>query len=333
MQDIIEKLAVYGKGILAADESTPTIEKRLNSVGVDSTPSTRHSYRHTLFSTEGLENYISGVILYDETLLHVREGESAIAPLIEKGITLGIKVDTGVSPYSGSCKLTEGLDGLTERLREYKDMGAEFAKWRAVINIDDSGSCILANAWNLARYAKKCQLENIVPIVEPEVIMDGDHSIIKSIRVTERVLHHVFDAMFYENVELENMILKPNMISHGYRSSMWIPIDAARTAPNSEQIAHETVSSLKRCVPAAVPMIAFLSGGQPDGIATENLNAINEYDYLPWYTSFSFGRELQQNALRLWAEGKKEDAKDALLERANQCSLATQGELHGTVNI
>jgi fructose-bisphosphate aldolase class I len=333
MQDVIEKLAIYGKGILAADESTRTIEGRLNSVGVDSTPSTRHNYRHTLFSTEGLENYISGVILYDETLRHVMEGESAIDPLIEKGIALGVKVDTGVTPYSGSCKLTEGLDGLTGRLREYKDLGAEFAKWRAVISVGDSGSCILANAWNLARYAKKCQLENIVPIVEPEIIMDGDHSIMESIQTTERVLHHVFDAMFYENVALENMILKPNMISHGYRSSMWIPIDAARVAPNSEQIAYETISSLRRCVPAAVPMIAFLSGGQPDGIATENLNAINMILGKPWYISFSFGRELQQNALRLWAEGKRKDAQDALLERANQCSLATQGELHGPVNI
>ena len=324
MQDTIEKLTVYGKGILAADESTPTIEKRLASVGIDSTPGTRHSYRHTLFSTDGLENYISGVILYDETLRHFMDGESAFTPLIDKGITLGIKVDKGAKPYSDGGKLTEGLDGLTERLREYKDLGAEFAKWRAVINIGDSGSCILANAWHLARYAKKCQLENVVPIVEPEVIMDGTHTIDDSIRITERVLHHVFDAMFYEKVKLEHMILKPNMILHGYNHAVSI---------NNDEVADMTVSSLRRAVPAAVPMIAFLSGGQIDGEAVKNLNAINQYCRPPWYMSFSFGRELQQNALKLWAEGKREDAQDALLKRANQCSLATQGELHGTTNL
>ena len=323
MQDTINKLAEYGKGILAADESTPTIEKRLASVGVDSTPGTRHNYRHTLFSTDGLENYISGVILYDETLRSTVEGESTVAPLREKGIALGIKVDKGAKSYGDECKLTEGLDGLTERLREYKDMGAEFAKWRAVINIDDSGSCILANAWNLARYAKKCQLENIVPIVEPEVIMDGTHTIYDSIKTTERVLHHVFDAMFYEKVELEHMILKPNMILNGYDSGI---------SNHPGETADTTVKSFRRTVPAAVPMIAFLSGGQDDGVAVANLNAMNIYTE-SWYMSFSFGRELQQNALRLWAEGKKEDAKDALLERANQCSLATQGDFHGTVNI
>ena len=323
MQNTIEKLGEGGKGILAADESTPTIQKRFDSVGVDSTPSTSHNYRHTLFSANGLEDYISGVILYDETLRSTVEGESTVAPLREKGIALGIKVDGGVKPYGGECKLTEGLDGLTERLKEYKDMGAEFAKWRAVININDSGSCILANAWNLARYAKKCQLENIVPIVEPEVIMNGTHTIYDSIKTTERVLHHVFDAMFYEKVELEHMILKPNMILHGYDSII---------SNHPGETAEATVKSFRRTVPAAVPMIAFLSGGQADGVAVANLNAMNIYSE-SWYMSFSFGRELQQNALRLWAEGKKEDAKDALLERANQCSLATQGDFHGTVNI
>lgn len=326
MQNIIEKLTVYGKGILAVDESTPTIQKRFDAVGIDSTPGTRHSYRHTLFSTEGLEDYISGVILYDETLRHIMEGQDTVAPLREKGITLGIKVDKGAKPYSDGGKLTEGLDGLTERLREYKDLGVEFAKWRAVINVGDSGSCILANAWHLARYAKKCQLENVVPIVEPEVIMDGTHTMHDSVKITERVLHHVFDAMFYEKVALEHMILKPNMILHGYNYASNI---------NSDEVAEITVSSLRRTVPAAVPMIAFLSGGQIDGRAVENLNAINEYcqPQNGWYMSFSFGRELQQNALKLWAEGKKEDAKDALLERAYQCSLATQGELHGTTNL
>lgn len=322
---------MYGKGILAADESTPTIEKRLNSVGVDCTENTRHSYRHALFSTYGLDEYISGIILYDETIRNLE----TIAPVLGK-IPLGIKVDIGAKPYGDTCKLTEGLDGLTERLREYKDLGAEFAKWRAVINIGDSGSCILANAWNLARYAKKCQLEGVVPIVEPEVIMDGTHTIHDSVRTTERVLHHVFDAMFYEGVKLEHMILKPNMILHGYNSfptSKLQPIDAKRTVTYSELVAEITVKSFKRTVPSAVPMIAFLSGGQVDGEAVENLNAINEYDFLPWYASFSFGRELQQNSLKLWADGKKEDAQGALLERANQCSLAAQGEFNGTTNL
>ena len=324
MQDTIKKLTEHGKGILAADESTPTIEKRLSSAGVDSTPGTRHSYRHTLFSTEALEDYISGVILYDETLKSVVDGESTVSPLIEKGIALGIKVDRGVKPYCGQCKLTEGLDGLTERLKAYKDMGAEFAKWRAVININDSGSCILANAWNLARYAKKCQLENIVPIVEPEIIMDDFHCIDEAADVTERVLHHVFDAMFYEKVELEHIILKPNMILNGYNSGV---------KNNPKITAKFTTRSFRRTIPPAVPMVAFLSGGQADGVAVENLNAINNETNLPWYTSFSFGRELQHNALKYWAEGNKEDAKDALLGRAIQCSLATKGELHGSINI
>ena len=324
MQDIIEKLSVNGKGILAADESNPTIKKRFDSVGVDCTPGTRHSYRHTLFSTDGLEDYISGVILYEETLKHIMEGEPTIKPLREKGITLGIKVDTGAKPYSEGCNLTEGLDGLTERLGLYKDLGAEFAKWRAIINIDDSGSCILANAWNLARYAKKCQLKRIVPIVEPEIIMDDFHCINEAADVTERVLHHVFDAMFYEKVELEHIILKPSMILNGYNSGV---------KNNPKITAKFTTRSFKRTIPPAVPMIAFLSGGQADGVAVENLKAINNETNLPWYVSFSFGRELQHNALRYWAEGNMEDAKDALLGRAIQCSLSTQGELHGTVNI
>ena len=321
MQDIIDKLTVFGKGIFAADESTPTIAKRLGSVGVDSTPSTRHSYRHNLFSTEGLEKYISGVILYDETIRHIMDGEPTIAPLTDKGIALGIKVDKGGMPYSKGCKLTEGLDGLTERLRTYKDMGAEFAKWRAVININDSGSCILANAWNLARYAKKCQLENIVPIVEPEVIMDGDHSIADAAEVTERVLHHVFDAMFYERVKLEHIILKPNMILNGYSSKI----------DNSPQeTAAVTIKSFRRLVPSAVPMIAFLSGGQTDGVATKNLNAMNDLlEYLPWYLSFSFGRELQGASLVSWANGEKEQARIDLISRAEDCSLAAKGELYG----
>ena len=322
----VSKIDVLGMGILAADESFPTIKKRFDSLGIDSTPGTRDSYRHTILSTEGLEEYISGVILFDETI----RNEKTVASLKEKGICIGIKVDKGAKPYDEiGGLLTEGLDGLTERLREYKNLGAEFAKWRAVINVDDTDACIIANAWTLARYAKKCQDEGIVPIVEPEVIMDGLHHICHAQNCTNKVLHHVFDAMYYEHVELESMILKPNMILHGYDNKAPLPqfYDSARTLTDSEIISYYTVECFKRCVPTAVPMIAFLSGGQPDGMAVQNLNAINKEEYLPWSTSFSFGRELQQNSLKLWSLGKIEEAKEALLKRAKECSRAVWGQL------
>ena len=313
------------KGILAADESFPTIEKRLASVGVDSTEGSRHSYRHNLFSTEGLENYIGGVILFDETI----RNEKTIKPLVDKGICLGIKVDKGTAPYDLKGFLTEGLDGLSKRLYEYKQLGAEFAKWRAVLNVEDSDACIIANAWTLARYAKRCQDEGIVPIVEPEVLMSGKHNIINSLWFTEKVLHHVFDAMYYEHVELESMILKPNMVLKGYDNNEPLPQfhDSARTLTDSEITAHYTVEGFRRCVPAAVPMISFLSGGQADGVAVENLNQINKRSNLPWYATFSFGRELQQNSLKLWANGQLDDAKEALLSRAMECSQASTGSL------
>ena len=314
------------KGILAADESSPTIKKRLESVGVESTEESRHSYRYNLFSTERLENYIGGVILFDETI----RNEKTIEPLIDKGICLGIKVDKGVKPYDANGFLTEGLDGLSSRLHEYKRLGAEFAKWRAVLNIQDSDACIIANAWTLARYAKKCQDEGIVPIVEPEVIMDGEHHIAGSQYFTNKVLHHVFDAMYYEKVELESMILKPNMVLHGYTCEMPMPQfqDAAKHVDDSDMVAHFTLECFKRCIPAAVPMIAFLSGGQPDGIAVKNLNAINsQVSNTPWYATFSFGRELQQNSLKLWANGQLDDAKQTLLSRARECSKASVGIL------
>ena len=330
MQNVIYRIQgerLRNKGILAADESFPTIEKRLTSVGVDSTEGSRHSYRHTLFSTEGLENYIGGVILFDETI----RSQRTIEPLLEKGICIGIKVDKGAKPYDEiGGVLTEGLDGLTERLKEYKDLGAEFAKWRAVIAVDDTDACIIANALALARYAKKCQDEGIVPIVEPEVIMDScPHHIVHVQECTNKVLHHVFDAMYYERVELESMILKPNMVLKGYDNNKPLPqfYDAARTLTDSEIVAHYTVDCLKRCVPAAVPMIAFLSGGQADGVAVENLNQINKHSNLPWYATFSFGRELQQNSLKLWANGQLDDAKQALLSRAKECSQASGGNL------
>ena len=332
----VTKLAVPGKGILAADESSPTIKKRFDSVGIESSPETRHTYRHTIFSTECLEEHISGVILFDETL----RSQDTIEPLKQKGICLGIKVDKGAKPYDNSGgKLTEGLDGLTERLREYKDLGAEFAKWRAVITVDDSDACIIANAWTLARYAKKCQDQGLVPIVEPEVIMDGDHSICRSLVTTSKALHHLFDALYYEGVELEAIVLKPNMILQGYdnkdvcqlpcpSAERWKqPLDAKKYIDYDYTVSDYTMECFRRDVPAAVPMIAFLSGGQPDGEATKNLNGINQYSNLPWYVSFSFGRELQQNAIKEWANGEPEEAKATLLNAAARCGKAAVGEL------
>jgi|TARA_R110002051_G_scaffold317462_1_gene398643 fructose-bisphosphate aldolase class I len=329
MQNIIHRIlggSAYNKGILAADESSPTIKKRFDSVGVDSTESTRHSYRHNLFSTDKLEDYIGGVILFDETI----RNEDTISPLKEKDICLGIKVDKGAKPYDMDGLLTEGLDGLSDRLKEYSKLGAEFAKWRAVLNVHDTDACIIANAWTLARYAKICQDEGIVPIVEPEVLMSGGHRIIDSLWFTEKVLHHVFDAMYYENVELEAMILKPNMILNGYKSNIPLPqfSDSAKTLPDSEIVAHYTIHGFRRYVPAAVPMIAFLSGGQPDGKAVENLNQMNFSSLTPWPLSFSFGRELQNSSLALWGNGELGLSREALLRRAVQCSMAAEGNLN-----
>ena len=334
MRNIIYRIlgeSAYNKGILAADESSPTIKKRFDSIGVDSTENTRHSYRHNLFSTDKLENYIGGAILFDETI----RNEETVSPLKEKGICLGIKVDKGAKPYDMTGLLTEGLDGLSDRLKEYSKLGAEFAKWRAVLSITDSDACVIANAWTLARYAKRCQDEGIVPIVEPEVLMDGPHHISASHHFTNKVLHHVFDAMYYENVEIDSIILKPNMVLHGYKSKMPLPqfCDSARTVTDKEIVAEYTVECFKRCVPAAVPMISFLSGGQPDGSAVENLNQMNSSFLTPWPLSFSFGRELQNNALKLWGEGELELSREALLRRAIQCSMAVEGELHEQVSV
>ena len=313
MQETISKLISDGKGILAADESTPTIEKRLNSVGIKSTPENRHAYRRTLFSTDSLSKYISGVILFDET---IRNYET-IEPLLHADIVLGIKVDKGAKPYDKlGGKLTEGLDGLSERLKEYKDFGVGFAKWRAVLRINDSDACIIANAWTLARYAKKCQDQGIIPIIEPEILMDGSHHILEANIVTEKVLHHVFDALYYENVSLENLVLKPNMILSGYKSSH---------RANSLMVSKITINSFLRKVPSAVPIIAFLSGGQSDTEALSNLNAINQEFYLPWYVSFSFGRALQNGVLELWSKGKSFEAQEWLLKRAKECSDSVRG--------
>jgi len=314
MEKIIEKLSMRGKGVLATDESNPTIEKRFSNMGVKNTEENRHAYRRTIFSTDGLSEHISGIILFDET---IRNYET-IAPLLDTDIVLGIKVDKGAKPYDKvGGKLTEGLDGLSERLKEYKKFNVGFAKWRAVLRTNDTDQCILANAWTLARYAKKCQSEGIIPIVEPEILMDGNHHILKASEVAEKVLHHVFDAMYYENVSLEYIILKPNMVLSGYGCNH-------RAKPSVA--AKITVDSFLRKIPAAVPMIAFLSGGQPDEEALSTLNQISQRKP-PWYTSFSFGRALQSGAMKLWGQGKPFEAQAWIVNRARECSKATEGVL------
>ena len=282
-----------GRGILAADESTGTIKKRFDALGVESTLDTRRDYREMLFrSTEAMSKYISGVILYDETIRQSAKDGTALVKLIEKsGALPGIKVDKGTKPLP-SCPgevVTEGLDGLRERLAEYRSLGAKFAKWRAVIDVGPlhvlpSYTCMRANAHALARYAALCQDEGLVPIVEPEVLMDGGHDIDRCVEVTTWVLKETFAELFYNRVALEGMVLKPNMAVPGKKSAKRASV---------EEVADKTLAVLKACVPAAVPGIAFLSGGQSDEEATAHLNAINKLGALPWRVSFSYGRALQ----------------------------------------
>jgi len=318
---VIKNIFKNFRGILAADESDGTMANRLGSVGQESTPETRHSYRHTIFSTPDLKRSVGGVILFDETL----RSEETIAPLIENDIAIGIKVDKGAKPYfSGSYEtLTEGLDGLDQRLEEYKKMGAQFAKWRAVLLQKNSAKGLLANCWTLARYAKKCQSHGIVPIVEPEVLMNGIHSIEDSYTITRQTLHILFDALHYEDVELEDTILKPNMIVSGYQS---------KDRADAETVAKMTVKCLRNEVPCALPAIAFLSGGQSDDEAIENLSHINRLDSLstdeekkPWRLSFSFGRAMQSGALKLWSDGLIKEAQNWTKERGLVCQNAVRG--------
>jgi len=328
LQDIAQAMTIKGKGILAADESNPTCKKRFDSIDVDSTEQNRNIYRDMLFTTKGMEEFISGVILFDETIRQstIKSGVSFPDFLSDLGVIPGIKVDAGVKHLSGTDneKVTEGLDGLDDRLKEYYSLGARFAKWRAVITIGDSepsGTCISANAHALARYASICQKNGIVPIVEPEILMDGTHSIEDSFFVSEEVLHSVFYELYGQNVELEGMVLKPNMVLSGYNCP-----DQASV----EQVAELTVTVFKRSVPSAVPGIAFLSGGQSDEHATGHLNAMNQLlgDNSPWNLTFSYGRALQAPALKTWA-GKDEnisDAQEAFYKRAKLNSLATKGD-------
>tara|TARA_Y100001970_G_scaffold82097_1_gene103917 strand:- start:6150 stop:7154 length:1005 start_codon:yes stop_codon:yes gene_type:complete len=315
-----------GKGILAADESNPTCGKRFESIGVDSTYQNRNEYRDMLLGSKNIEKFISGVIMFDETFRQTTTCSNKIPfpdYLHSKGIIPGIKVDKGAKDLAGfqNEKITEGLDGLRERLKEYFDLGARFAKWRAVINIDDSMpsvSAIEANTHALARYAALCQENGIVPIVEPEVLMDGNHSIDRCYEVTCQTLDILFDQLSKYNIMLEGIVLKPNMVISGLLCS-----DQA----NVDKVADLTVKCFKENVPSSVGGIAFLSGGQSSDVATEHLNCMNKkYTNLPWNLTFSYGRALQQDALNAWGGSNRSNGQEKLLKRALNNSLATEGK-------
>src|SRR5213083_164966 len=297
LESVARKLVALGKGILAADESSGTIEKRLKSINVPSSEENRRMYREILFTTKGAGEFISGVILFDETIRQkTRDGRSFVEVLEQQGIIPGIKVDKGAKPMANfpGEKVTEGLDGLRGRLGEYRQMGARFAKWRAVITIGEkipTRTCINANAEALARYATLCQESDLVPIVEPEVLMDGTHTIERHFEVTQQTLEAVFHALYEHRVVLEAMLLKPNMVLSGK--------DCPQQA-SVEEVAEATVRCMKRVVPGAVPGLVFLSGGQTDLQATEHLNAMNRLPDLPWQLSFSYGRALQAPVLKAW---------------------------------
>src|SRR6059036_3975245 len=295
LESIAKKLVAPGKGILAADESSGTIEKRLKGINVPSTEENRRMYREILFTTKGAGEFISGVILFDETMRQkTRDGRTFVKALEEQGIIPGIKVDKGAKAMANfpSEKITEGLDGLRDRLVEYRQLGARFAKWRAVIAIGDkipTRTCIEANAEALARYAALCQEGDLVPIVEPEVLMDGAHTIERHFEVTQQTLESVFRALYEHRISLEETLLKPNMVLSGK--------DCPQQA-SVQEVAEATVRCMKRVVPSAVPGLVFLSGGQSDVQATEHLNAMNRLDQIPWQLSFSFGRALQAPVLK-----------------------------------
>jgi fructose-bisphosphate aldolase class I len=326
LHKVAEAMTAPGKGILAADESTGTIKRRFDSIGVESTADTRRDYRELLFrSTDAMSKYISGVILYDETIRQKARDDTPLVKLIaDAGSIPGIKVDKGTKPlpFCAGEVITEGLDGLRERLIEYRGLGAKFAKWRAVIDIGagiPSYNCVKSNAQALARYAALCQEEDIVPIVEPEVLMDGDHDIDRCQAITEWVLKTVYEDLYYARVQLEGTVLKPNMV---------VPGKKCPKRASVEEVAEKTVHVLKNCVPAAVPGIAFLSGGQSDEEATAHLDAINRIGGLPWRLTFSYGRALQAAPQKAWS-GKSENtaaAQRAFSHRARMNGLATLGQ-------
>ncbi|MEN3315218.1 MAG: fructose-bisphosphate aldolase, class [Acidimicrobiaceae bacterium] len=322
LREIAQAMVAPGKGILAADESVATASKRLESIGVEASAEVRRNYRDMLLTTAGLADHISGVILFDETFRQESKDGKAFPDMVaDVGILPGIKVDTGAKELANAPgeKITEGLDGLRERIAEYVEKGAKFAKWRAVITIGDgipSTYCINANAHALARYAALCQEGGLVPIVEPEVLMDADNDIDTCFAITEAAQRAVFAQLAEHRVMLEGMILKPNMVISGKKSS---------TQASVEEVAEKTLACLKRTVPPAVPGIAFLSGGQSAVVATEHLNAMNAIGDAPWKLTFSYGRALQDPALKAWA-GKAENrdaGQKALALRAKANGLAT----------
>jgi len=327
LRDVATTLFADNKGLLAMDESTLTCNKRFAGLGIPQTEEARRAYRELIVTTPRLGECIGGAILYDETIRqHKKDGTPFVKVLIDAGIIPGIKVDIGAKELAGypGEKVTEGLDGLRDRLAEYFGMGARFAKWRAVIAIGDdlpSRCCIAVNAHALARYAALCQEAGLVPIVEPEVLMQGNHTLEKCSEVTEKVLREVFCQIYLQGVVLEEMILKPNMV---------LPGSASTSQPAVEEVADATVNTLLRTVPAAVPAIAFLSGGQSAEVATTRLNAMNVRfkSRLPWAVAFSFARAIQQPALELW-KGRDENvltAKQALYHRARCNQAARRGE-------
>jgi fructose-bisphosphate aldolase, class I len=326
LEETARALVAPGKGILAADESTGTIKKRFDSIDVESTEDNRRAYRELLFTTEGAGEFISGVILYDETIRQSTvEGTPFPQVLRDNGIIAGIKVDTGAKPLplAEGETVTEGLDGLAGRLEEYRGLGARFAKWRAVISIDEdkeipSDYCIWTNAHALARYAAHCQEAGLVPIVEPEVLMDGDHSIGTSFHVTARTLQAVFTELHDQRVQLEGILLKPNMVLPGYDSAEQV---------SHEEVAEQTIRCFRRVVPASVPGVVFLSGGQSDEDATARLNTMNGRGDAPWQLSFSYGRALQTGALRAWRgdSAKVPAAQQAFHHRAKRNGAARYG--------
>jgi len=326
LETTAQAMVAEGKGILAADESSGTIKKRFDSIGAESTEDNRRDYREMLFrSTDAMKSCISGVILFDETLRQSAKDGTPLAKVIaDTGAIPGIKVDTGAKELAGCAgeKITEGLDGLRERFAEYYELGARFAKWRAVITIGESlpsRTCITANAHALARYAALAQEANIVPIVEPEVLMDGGHDIARCFEVTEAALNALYAELAVQRVHLEGTILKPNMVLSGTACAAQAGVD---------EVAEQSVKCLKRVVPEAVPGICFLSGGQSDEAATAHLSAMNAMFDTPWRLSFSYGRALQAAALKAWGGNSENEAaaRAAFSHRAKMNSLAATGE-------
>ena len=318
-------MVAKGRGVLAADESSGTCEKRFKSVGVECTEETRRTYRNLLFSAAGVEQYLSGVILFDETARQ-KAVDGSLVPqyLAKKGILPGIKVDKGLAniPFTNEEKVTEGLDGLQKRMKEYFDLGCRFAKWRAVITIGadiPTHTCLYANAHALARYAALCQEASIVPMIEPEVLLDGSHTVERAEEVTEAALRATYSAMAAHNVCLEHLILKTSMVVSGKECPRQAPVD---------EVAERTIRVLKRTVPAAQPGIVFLSGGQTDEAATAHLNGMAAMQGLPWPLTFSYSRALQNPALKAWRgqAGNAAAAQKAFNHRARMNGLAAQGK-------